>query len=100
MMELQERLEIQHFSLEEAKRSREGAENDLRGSEVELSMADASVHALEVYHLISCLHFLYIFFVRIIQNLSYRNISSRRKLSSSFAGKNSPSAAASVSNFF
>lgn len=47
---LQEQLETANACLEAAKQSREAAEHSLRGSEVELSMADASVHALEVSH--------------------------------------------------
>ncbi|CAA6670041.1 unnamed protein product [Spirodela intermedia] len=47
LVDLQGQLKTANASLEVAKQSREAAEHSIRGSEVELSMADASVHALE-----------------------------------------------------
>lgn len=48
LLELQNDLNVANADLDGAKRSREMVEQELRGSQVQLSMIGASIHAQEV----------------------------------------------------
>ncbi|RRT52038.1 hypothetical protein B296_00027218 [Ensete ventricosum] len=48
LLELENDLNVANANLDGAKRSREMAEQELRGSQVQLSMIDASIQAQEV----------------------------------------------------